>query len=150
MRTWCNWCSIADFSSVRTGSSPVVRYLISSENNHGKTDYLRIVHHLNVMSCRLFFSIYRGYIWYYSTVWKKSRRYEKLTYTLRFRDCPYLTTGLIWCNSHKFAYRKSRFIHYCTDNAIMRHGEMAERSIASDCKSDASRLRRFKSYSPQT
>ena len=28
-------------------------------------------------------------------------------------------------------------------------GEMAERSIASDCKSDASRLRRFKSYSPQ-
>ena len=30
------------------------------------------------------------------------------------------------------------------------NGEMAERSIASDCKSDASRLRRFKSYSPQT
>ena len=29
------------------------------------------------------------------------------------------------------------------------YGEMAERSIASDCKSDASRLRRFKSYSPQ-
>ena len=29
------------------------------------------------------------------------------------------------------------------------HGEMAERSIASDCKSDASRLHRFKSYSPQ-
>ena len=26
---------------------------------------------------------------------------------------------------------------------------MAEWSIASDCKSDASRLRRFKSYSPQ-
>ena len=28
MRIWCNWCSIADFSSVRTGSSPVIRYLI--------------------------------------------------------------------------------------------------------------------------
>ena len=32
---------------------------------------------------------------------------------------------------------------------ILFNGEMAERSIASDCKSDASRLRRFKSYSPQ-
>lgn len=26
-RIWCNWCSIADFSSVRTGSSPVIRLL---------------------------------------------------------------------------------------------------------------------------
>lgn len=30
------------------------------------------------------------------------------------------------------------------------YGEMAERSIASDCKSDASRLQRFKSFSPQS
>ena len=33
---------------------------------------------------------------------------------------------------------------------IFRNGEMAERSIASDCKSDVLRLRRFESYSPQT
>lgn len=33
LRIWCSWCSIADFSSVCTGSSPVIRYL----------DYLSIV-----------------------------------------------------------------------------------------------------------
>ena len=33
---------------------------------------------------------------------------------------------------------------------ILFNGEMAERSIASDCKSDVLRLRRFESYSPQT
>lgn len=27
LRIWCSWCSIADFSSVCTGSSPVIRYL---------------------------------------------------------------------------------------------------------------------------
>ena len=27
MRIWCSWCSIADFSSACTGSSPVIRYL---------------------------------------------------------------------------------------------------------------------------
>ena len=27
LRIWCSWCSIADFSSARTGSSPVIRYL---------------------------------------------------------------------------------------------------------------------------
>ena len=26
LRIWCSWCSIADFSSARTGSSPVIRY----------------------------------------------------------------------------------------------------------------------------
>ena len=26
MRIWCSWCSIADFSSACTGSSPVIRY----------------------------------------------------------------------------------------------------------------------------
>ncbi len=31
LRVWCNWCSIADFSSVCTGSSPVTRFL-SFEN----------------------------------------------------------------------------------------------------------------------
>ena len=27
VRIWCSWCSIADFSSACTGSSPVIRYL---------------------------------------------------------------------------------------------------------------------------
>ena len=36
-----------------------------------------------------------------------------------------------------------QLVHNCL------YGEMAERPIASDCKSDDSRLRRFESYSPQ-
>ena len=28
VRIWCSWCSIADFSSACTGSSPVIRYLV--------------------------------------------------------------------------------------------------------------------------
>ena len=43
------------------------------------------------------------------------------------------------------------FVCILSNNSIMIfvYGEVAERSIASECKSDASRLRRFKSYSPQ-
>ncbi len=33
VRTWCSWCSIADFSSACTGSSPVVRLLSSPYYN---------------------------------------------------------------------------------------------------------------------
>ena len=46
-----------------------------------------------------------------------------------------------------YVWNFAKLITYYTIS--IRYGEMAERSIASDCKSDASRLHRFKSGSPQ-
>ena len=126
-RIWCNWCSIADFSSVRTGSSPVIRYLLLSTKKHGKTNHYWIGCSWNRLSSRLFFFNTSGNVWKHRLAWKEFVRYKKWFSYLWFWNYDYLIFDFVWCDSYyltcgqywmiyqhtRIAIKKSMYQCYC-------------------------------------
>ena len=93
MRIWCSWCSIADFSSACTGSSPVIRYL-NVYSADSKEMLGRIVLWLIIM-------IWGGALIYYSanlveTFWRSSWAEEKLWWTRQMRVLFWFGAVVIW------------------------------------------------------
>ena len=93
MRIWCSWCSIADFSSACTGSSPVIRYLnIYSVGSRGM--FGRILLWLVIMAIG-------GAIIYFSAnlvemVWRSRRAEEKLWWTRQMWVLIWFCWVVIW------------------------------------------------------
>lgn len=118
-RIWCNWCSIADFSSVRTGSSPVIRYEIInilrrslySIIKNGKTNFCWFICCFVVMSFNLLFtSDYRIVLksWLVWASYGINKKWLCCVWVLY--NC-YLISYFVWCSScFKTYYRNNTSI----------------------------------------
>ena len=76
MRAWCNWCSMAEFSSACTGSSPVARYCTI------------LINHMHIL-LGLFFMIVGICIVVYSSAltdafWRRDRADKNLGWTTQW------------------------------------------------------------------
>ena len=123
LRIWCNWCSIADFSSVRTGSSPVIRYLLLFQRHHGKTNHNLISSSRKRLSYCLFLLISLCNILRDCSVRQESLRHKKWICSLWFRCQPYRVPDSFWCDTYKFSYRESWWFRYITCSIIPLWGD---------------------------
>ena len=98
-----------------------------------------------VRSVDVFLLSISGDVWKECLGRKKSWMNEKRDYVVWIPHSDGGGDDLVW----HYSFMKSCGCGSRVIWNVILYGEMAERSIASDCKSDASRLRRFKSYSPQ-
>ena len=78
MRIWCSWCSIADFSSACTGSSPVIRYLDVYSTGFREM-FWRIVLWLLIMVLGGAMAYFSGNL--VEMFWRSRRADEKLWWT---------------------------------------------------------------------
>ena len=93
LRIWCSWCSIADFSSARTGSSPVIRYL-----DVYSVGFRKMVSRIMIW---LLIMVLGGAIIYFSAnlvemFWRSRRADEKLWWTRQMWALIWFCWIVIW------------------------------------------------------
>ncbi len=71
VRIWCSWCSIADFSSACTGSSPVIRCLCVYSFNRIRDMFKQIVLWLTIMVVGWAMVYYSNKLveWFWRSAW---------------------------------------------------------------------------------
>lgn len=93
VRIWCSWCSIADFSSACTGSSPVIRYLSIYSNSFWEM-FGRIMFWLLIM-------VLGGAMVYFSAnlveiFWRSGRAESKMWWTRQLWMLIWFVGMVVW------------------------------------------------------